>query len=196
MHLDIGIMFTSTAFRPPGTSGGEAIERISVPQGGVGKTAGNSSGDTFDGAQDISSAGVVSTNIIDLGDTGTVIYLGAPGGRGVKLQRRMGMIENMPMTVVVRTPIAGGAVTIELIEGTTIQTNNAGAVTGLTNANILVQDTLAAGTGEDYLWPYQIVPRPITERYLALRYKGTPASVTAGRIEAGIVGGVDGAYRG
>ena len=182
MHIDDSIMFTNTVGA-----------RVGVSQGGAktdAKSVVSTAGDRFgSGAGRITptSGGVNSTNVVDMQDTGTILYL-ERGGFGIKINRRMGMIENFPFAVLLREAIVGGALTIELVEAATE------ALTGGT-LNVLYAATIAtADTPENYLWPVQILPRPITQRYIGLKYKGT--GITAGRIEAGVLAGVDGSFRG
>jgi hypothetical protein len=128
-------------------------------------------------AQQISTT-ANSTNVIDLGSTGTV--LGGPAA----LVRDIGKGEPVPVLIQVETAFATnqpGTLQIKVVNGAT--TTLSGATT-LVETPALAASTLVAG----YQIPIQFLPEKITQRYLGIVYTCTN-TVATGTVTAAIVMG-------
>jgi hypothetical protein len=134
----------------------------------------------FSSMQAIAGASALSTNVIDLGATGTV--LGAP----TALTRDIGPGEPIALLVEVVTAFSGaGSLTVQV---------EAGDTTSMVGATVVAQ-TAALTTAQLGVAGNQIsiglLPNQINKRFLAINYALTAAtSFQAGALTAGIVAGL------
>lgn len=112
---------------------------------------------TFSDAQAITTT-AASTNIIDLGATGTV--LGAPAA----LVRDIG--KGNPIPIVVRLDVAAGGTSPTLV--VTVETDDN---SGFSSTTIrATSNTIAGGTAGQEIWLNVYLPEGTNERYLRLLY--------------------------
>jgi hypothetical protein len=136
----------------------------------------------FSDAQAI-TVDAASTNIMDLGAPGIVPY-----GQ-VQLVRNMGKAGEIPLLIQVVEDFAT-LTSLQVI----VQSDSSSAFASpkdLISADIPVADLVAG-----YIFPIDKLPRGIKEQYIRLYFNVVGANATAGKITAGIVGAVDGAYQG
>jgi len=131
----------------------------------------------FSDAQSLTASFVLSTNVVDLGATGTP--LGAP----TALTRDIGPGEAIPVMVQVSTAFAGvGSFSVEVQTGDTASLSGA---TTVVKTEPVTATTLVAG----YQIPIAVLPNKLTGRYLGLKYVLTTTSLT-GAVDAAIVHGL------
>jgi hypothetical protein len=125
------------------------------------------------------TATAVSSNIIDLGATGTV-----PGG-STALSRDIG--KGTPVEILIQWTVAavsGGASTVT-VDLETDDNSSFSSATTLATTGAIAKATLVAG----YQMKIHYMPRG-AERYIRLNYTVATANLTAGAVTAGIVAGV------
>ena len=125
------------------------------------------------------TATAVSSNIIDLGATGTV-----PGG-STALSRDIG--KGTPVEILIQWTVAavsGGASTVT-VDLETDDNSSFSSATTLATTGAIAKATLVAG----YQMKIYYMPRG-AERYIRLNYTVAIANLTAGAVTAGIVAGV------
>lgn len=124
-----------------------------------------------------------STNSYDLGVPGVSM----PGS--VQLKRNMGKAGEIPLLIEVNEAF-DNLTSLAIV----LQSDNDvafGTPKEIFRVVVLLADLVAG-----YTCPIDKLPRGIQEQYLRLRYEVTGAAPTAGKITAGIVAAVDGAYQG
>jgi len=130
---------------------------------------------TFSDAQAITTT-AVSTNVIDLGATGTV--LNAPAA----LVRDIG--KGNPIQVSVTLDVAAGGTTPTLIVTAEIDTTDA-----FSSATVVATSpTISGGAAGEQVWMDVFLPEGTNERYLRLNYT-TGGTTPTHTITAGIVAG-------
>lgn len=123
-------------------------------------------------------ASAASTNIIDLGATGTVLGSAAP------LSRDIGKGVKIPLLVQVTTAFAGAtSLTIALQSS-----NDPAFATGVTT--LLSQQIPVAQLGAGARWALNAFPYGTVGRYLRLNYT-VAGTGTAGAVTAGVTAGND-----
>jgi len=132
--------------------------------------------------QQVITASAVSTNTYDLGAPGRTAY------NSVQLRRNIGICEEPLLIQVTETFNTLTSLVVE------IQTDDNVA---FTSPKVVLSVTVPlANLIEGYISPIDNLPRGVKERYLRLNYTVVGANPTLGKITAGFVGAVDGAYRG
>lgn len=139
----------------------------------------------FSDEQAITASGATaSTNVLDLGATGTTAY------NAVQLRRRLGR-GPIPFYLQVTEAFAGALTTMSF----TVQAGDAEGFGG-TNQTVYATPAIAkADLVVGYQLPFKVLPRDIKYRYLRLLYT-TDGTATAGKVTAGIVAAVDDSYVG
>ena len=121
----------------------------------------------------------MSSNIIDLGATGTVI------GGSSALDRDIG--KGTPLEILIQWTVAavsGGASTVT-VDLETDDNSAFSSATVLATTGAIAKATLVAG----YQMKIHYMPRG-AERYIRLNYTVATADLTAGKVTAGFVAGV------
>jgi hypothetical protein len=131
----------------------------------------------FSDAQNVplSSSGLVSTNVIDLGAPGTV--RGGPAA----LIRDIGPGQPVAISINAIAAVGGTTLTVSVIQSTAANMSAPDVLlTGRTQ-------TLASPAGKGYSFNLNFLPDQITKRYLALTY--TSSAAGACTVDAGITAG-------
>ena len=128
-------------------------------------------------------ASAPSTNTLDFGVNGKTAY------NSVSLVTNIGMGNNIPLLIQI-TETVNNATSI------TIDVQTAAASSFASPKNVVSLTVLLADLKAGYILPIVALPRGIKQRYLRLNYTVTGTAPTTGKITAGIVMDVDGAYRG
>lgn len=142
----------------------------------------------FSDAQEL-TASAPSTNVLDMGKMGLVAYSSKAGAKK-SLQRRKGVGMEVPFMCQVVEDFAGDVTEVEFVLQQSPREDFGADVTSVITLTVPVAD-LKAG----YQLPIDKLPRSITERFVRMQYNLDDAA-TAGAVSAGIVGAVDGGYRG
>lgn len=124
------------------------------------------------------TATAVSTNVIDLGATGT------PIGGSVALARDLGAGGPVPLRVQVTEAFATLTSLTAVLQTSDAEDFGSGVETVATTGAIAAADLIAGAV----LTP-QYVPRGANKRYLRMSYTVAGSDATAGKIIAGIVTG-------
>ena len=122
------------------------------------------------------TATAASTNIIDLGATGTVV------GSSSALKRYLGQSE--PIEILVQwtaTAVSGGSSTVT-VDLETDDNSGFSSATTLATTGAVVKATLVQG----HRMSIKFMPEK-TERYIRLNYTVATANLTAGTVTAGLV---------
>jgi len=124
-----------------------------------------------------------SQNILDLGKAGVTGYNKA------QLKRLIGK-GSIPMLIQVTEDFAGTIASLNIkVQASSVEDFSSDV------ENVISFDVPVAKLIAGFIAPVEEIPREVTKRYFRLAY--TPnAAATAGKITAGIVAAVDGAYRG
>lgn len=136
----------------------------------------------FSDAQAI-TVSAASTNSYDLGAPGVAQY------NQIQLVRNLGKGMVSPLMCQVVEDFAGGT-SLDIA----LQSDDNSAFSSpkdVFKMNVLLADLVAG-----YQLPMDKLPREIKERYIRLYYTVNGGPMTAGKISAGIVAAVDGAYKG
>lgn len=115
----------------------------------------------------------------------------APGktGDGIQLKRNMGKGQNIPLLLQV-TEDFDNLTSLDFV----FQTDEDSAFG--TPKEVFRCTVLAADLKAGYILPIEKLPRNLKERYFRMRYEVTGVAPTTGKVTAGIVAAVDGAYVG
>lgn len=128
----------------------------------------------FSDSQSLLATNQISTNVVDLGATGTV--LGAP----TALTRDIGPGNPIPIMIQVATAFAGaGTFNVEVLTAST--TSMSGATT-VAKSGDFTATSLISG----FQIPIGVVPNDVNQRYMALRYNLSAVTLT-GSVDAAIV---------
>lgn len=130
-----------------------------------------------------------SDNVLDMGEMAKRAYNSLAGAVG-SFKRRLGVGQKVPLLVQVTEDFAGAATEVEFILQASDAENFGSGVDDVISVTVAMAD-LKAG----YILPVDKLPRDIRKRYLRLRYVLDDTN-TAGKVVAGIVAAVDGAYVG
>lgn len=124
------------------------------------------------------TATAASTNVLDLGATGTVY------GAAAAITRDIGPGEPIPLLIQVTETFA----TLTSLD---VQIELDSTTTFTPDSTIDVQLAVPAATlVAGYKMPYIYVPNDVNLRYMRLKYTVNGSNATAGKITAGIVAGV------
>lgn len=124
-----------------------------------------------------------STNLYDLGLMGVAAY------NQVQLKRNLGKGGHIPLLIQVVENFA----TLTSLTFTVQTDDNAGFATP---KDILSEVVPVADLKKGYISKIDKLPRGIVEQFIRINYTVTGAAATAGKVTAGFVGAVDGAYVG
>lgn len=128
-----------------------------------------------------SAGAYASTNIIDLGATGT------PIGGAAALTRDIGKGRVLPLLIeITETFTSGGAATLSIALQVDDNSGFSSATTVWTSQTMALAD-LVAGK----IFELEYMPRGVNERYMRLNYTIGTAATTAGKITAGVTMGND-----
>lgn len=120
----------------------------------------------------------VSTNVIDLGATGT------PNGGSVALKRDLGAGGPVAMRIQVTEAFAALTSLKVTMQTSDVENFGSGVVTVSDTAVVALADLVAG-----YVFQPQYVPRGANKRYLRLNYTVAGTAASAGKITAGLVAG-------
>jgi len=142
----------------------------------------------FSDAQTIGALSVISTNVLDMGEMAEVAY-NSKGGPRQQLSRRLGVGMKVPLLVQVVEQFTNNT------ELSVIMEQDDDEAFGAAEQVVEVKIDAVAKLFEGFIFPMDKFPREITKRYIRLRYVADAVPAT-GKITAGVVTAVDGAYQG
>lgn len=132
---------------------------------------------------------VVSSNVLDFGDTAEVAY-SADGEPKQKIKRRIGVGMEIPFLCQITEQVAGDVGQIEFIMQ---QSDAENFGSGVEEVIKLTIDAVKLVPG--FQLPIDKFPREITKRYVRMVYAADD-EVTQGKVVCGVVQAVDAGYRG
>jgi hypothetical protein len=135
------------------------------------------------------STPVVSSNVLDFGETAEVAY-SADGEPKQKIKRRIGVGMEIPFLCQITEQVAGDVSEVEFIMQ---QSDAEGFGSGVEEVIKLTVEVAKLIPG--FQLPIDKFPREISKRYLRMVYKADD-EVTSGKIVCGVAQAVDSGYRG